>query len=97
VYKNIRNTMISNGLIADGLAPSYFLEGLLYNVPKNRFGGTAQQNLKDTLGWLSATDRSKFSCANEIYYLCHPSSPVAWRADNCTKFLSAATNYWNKT
>lgn len=26
-------------MIVDGLAPSYFLEGLLYNVPDENFGG----------------------------------------------------------
>jgi hypothetical protein len=30
VYKNLRNTMIEKKSIQDGLAPSYFLEGLLY-------------------------------------------------------------------
>jgi hypothetical protein len=97
VYKNLRNTMIEKGLFSDGVAPSYFIEGLLYNVPAAKFGGTEQQNFKDTLDWLNATDRSAFMCANGIYYLCHPTSPVTWRAENCSKFLAAATDYWNKS
>lgn len=97
VYKNLRNTMVEKKLIPDGLAPSYFLEGLLYNVPAGRFGGTEQQNFKDTLDWLNANDRSKFLCANERYYLFHPTSPVTWRAESCSKFLTAAMEYWNKS
>jgi hypothetical protein len=40
IYKNLRNTMIEKKIIDDGLAPSYFLEGLLWNVPVEQFGGT---------------------------------------------------------
>ena len=86
--------MIEKKLIADGLASSYFLEGLLWNVPVATFGGTEQQNFTDTLDWLNKVDHSKFTCANELYYLFHPTSPVTWRAENCEIFLSAAINYW---
>jgi hypothetical protein len=41
-FKNIRNRMIDDGLIADGVAPSYYLEDLLYNVPPEKFGGSHQ-------------------------------------------------------
>lgn len=95
VYKNLRNTMIQKNLIEDGLAPSYFLEGLLYNAPAAQFGGTAQQNFTDTLDWLNKADRSKFVCANEQYYLFHATSAVTWRAEKCAKFLDAAIDYWN--
>lgn len=95
IYKNLRNTMIEKKLIDDDLAPSYFIEGLLWNVPLDRFGGTEQQNFLDTLHWLRNADRSKFLCANELYYLFHPTSPVTWRAEKCEKFLSKAIDYWN--
>ena len=38
ILKNMRNAMIAQGYIKDGLAPSYFLEGMLYNVPNGQFG-----------------------------------------------------------
>ena len=94
IYKNLRNTMIEKKMIEDGLAPSY-LEGLLWNVPLDRFGGTEQQNFRDTLEWLWKADRSKFSCANDLYYLFHPTSPVTWRAEKRERFLSKAIDYWN--
>jgi hypothetical protein len=95
IYKCLRNTMIEKNLIEDGLARSYFIEGLLWNVPVDRFGGTEQQNFRDTLEWLWGTDRSKLACANDLYYLSHPTSPVTWRAEKCEKFLSKAIDYWN--
>jgi hypothetical protein len=38
VFKNTRNAMIEKGLLAEGVAPSYFLDGMLYNVPNEKFG-----------------------------------------------------------
>ena len=78
VYKNLRNTMIEKRLFQAGVAPPYFIEGLLYNVPAEKFGGTGanRKNSKDTMFWLNTTDRSKLVCANEQFYLCHPTSPV---------------------
>lgn len=96
ILKNIRNQMIEKGLIADDLAPSYYLEGLLYNVPADKFGVTYHDTMADCLNWvLGQKDRSKFVCANEQYYLLRESSPVTWRAEKCEKFLEAAKNYWN--
>ena len=89
-YKNLRNKMFPDGDISGGLAPSYFLEGLLYNVPIAQFGATYVQNFNDTLNWLVGADRSKFECANGLYYLFHSTSPVTWRAEDCTAFLNAA-------
>jgi hypothetical protein len=96
IFKNLRNTMIEKHLIREGLAPSYFIEGLLYNVPDAKYGGTEQQNFKDVLDWLNAADRSSFVCANEQFNLLGNGN-VTWPADNCTAFLNAVTNYWNKS
>jgi hypothetical protein len=93
-YKNMRNRMIERGLIAEGLAPSYFIEGMLYNVPNAQFGGSCSANFMDTLNWLSAADRSGFLCANERFYLFHPTSKVTWRAENCTTFLNSLAAFW---
>jgi hypothetical protein len=94
IFKNLRNTMIGKGIIKDGLAPSYFIEGLLYNVPTANFGGTEQLNFSDVLNWLMAADRSKCSCANGQFKLLGNGS-VTWPADNCTAFLNAVKKYWD--
>ncbi len=88
IFKNIRNTMIERGIIGDGLAPSYFIEGLLYNVPASRFGGSEQLNFRDVLNWLMAADRNSFVCANEQFKLLGQGH-VTWPAANCSEFLSA--------
>jgi hypothetical protein len=95
VLKNMRNRMIEESLIADGLAPSYFLEGMLYNVPNNCFGNSFSQTFVESIKWLQGTDRSKLLCANEEYYLLHDTSPVTWRAAQCSAFLDAVVDLWN--
>ena len=95
VFKNMRNRMIETGLIASDLAPSYFMEGLLYNVPKDRFGGSQVANFTDVFNWLHGEDRSKFVCASERFYLLFEGSPVTWRAAKCAAFLDAVVAFWN--
>jgi hypothetical protein len=94
IFKNLRNTMTDIDIFPFGDAPSYFIEGMLYNVPVDRFGGSEQTNFIDVLEWLEGADRSKFLCANKMFYLLR-SSPVTWSADKCTKFLVACRTYWD--
>ena len=86
--------MVEKGLIADGLAPSYFIEGLLYNVPADRFGGTEVLNFTDTFDWMAAANRDAFECANGYFYLLNDSSPVTWTAAKCSTYLNAIASYW---
>src|SRR5262249_11357133 len=38
IFKNIKSELVNDGQIAVDLAPSYYIEGLLYNVPDEQFG-----------------------------------------------------------
>ena len=96
ILKNMRRKMVSDGLIVSGTAPSYYIEGLLYNVPSTEFGKSYEDSIVNSINWLSKADKSKFLCANEQDYLCHPSSPVTWRTENMNAFLDAVTQFWNK-
>ena len=95
VIKNMRNTMIDKGYIADGIAPSYFLEGMLYNVPDIEFGSSYAHTFANAINWITRSDRAKLLCANEQYLLLHATSPVTWRAENLQKYLDAVTKFWN--
>lgn len=95
IFKNMRNSMITNGYIEEGLAPSYFLEGLLYNVPNDKFGVSYEQSLVAAINWISRADHTKLLCANEQYYLLHPTSPVTWRKESLERFLAAVIKFWN--
>ena len=38
ILRNIRSELVDDGVLAAGNAPSYYIEGLLYNVPNDKFG-----------------------------------------------------------
>jgi len=96
ILKNMRNSMIDQGYLAEGVAPSYFLEGMLYNAPNVNFGRTYDETVVNALNWIINSERAKLVCANEQYYLVHPSSPVTWRAEKMQTYLDAAVRFWNE-
>ncbi|TFU06190.1 nucleotidyltransferase [Polymorphobacter arshaanensis] len=96
ILKNSRNSMIAGGYLSEGIAPSYFLEGMLYNAPTYLFGKSYAETIANTINWIMKSDRSKLLCANEQYYLLNPTSPVTWRAENLQTYLDAFSKFWNE-
>jgi hypothetical protein len=94
ILKNARGKLIADGALADGIAPSYFIEGLLYNVPNDKFGGSLGDAFVDCINWIRATDRSSFVCANEQYYLLKGDANVTWTGEKCVQFLNAVAGLW---
>ena len=41
--------MIERGELAEGVAPSYYLEGMLYNVPADKFGTSYQDTFTNAI------------------------------------------------
>jgi len=96
VYKNMRNRMIDDGYIADGVAPSYFLEGMLWNVPADKFVQTYKDSFVNTFHWVLNADKTKLSCANDLYWLVRDNSNVCWSTANFDAYLDAVKKYWNE-
>ena len=94
IFKNIRSKMVDYRFIDKGIAPSYYVEGMLYNVPITVFGGSLEVCTSRIIEWLMNNDKSQFVCANEQFYLCHPSSPVTWRAEQMNSFIAGTVNLW---
>jgi hypothetical protein len=96
IFKNMRSKLVDDGLIAKGIAPSYYIEGLLHNVPNPNFVADQSETVFSILKWLSETkDRTEFLCANGMYYLLRDGSPVCWPTANGPQFIDAAVNLWN--
>lgn len=96
IFKNMRSKLEADALIEKGAAPSYFIEGLLYNVPNSNFSGTYGKIVLNILNWLyQTTDRTKLVCVNEQYYLLRDNSAVCWPVANEEKFINAAIQLWN--
>jgi len=93
MFKNARTYLIERGAPQD-LAPSYFLECLLYNVPDDKFGGTFQDTFYNVIIWLLQADLSAFRCQNEQDQL-FGSSPEQWSEDKAKRFLKYMVCLWN--
>src|ERR1017187_2384571 len=80
VFKNMRSRMVDDGLIRAGIAPSYYIEGLLYNVPNGEFTSSYQDCVVNTLNWYrQEAKKVNLVCANEQYYLLRDGYHTCWR------------------
>lgn len=96
VLKNLRGALVEREIIAGGVAPSYYLEGLLYNVANEQFDGSYVDSLVNCINWIQEADRSQFVCANCQYYLLREGSPVTWRGSQCDQFLAGVATLWKE-
>jgi hypothetical protein len=94
ILKNMRNKLVNDGTLKAGVAPSYYIEGLMYNVPDSVFGTKHAATFIDAVKWIQQADRSKLVCANWQYYL-FGSSAVQWPSADCDLFLSKTIDLWN--
>jgi hypothetical protein len=93
LFKNARTYLVDRGLISADLAPSYFLECLLYNVPNDKFGSNFQSTFCNVINWLLEADFSQFVCQNEQLPL-FGNTPEQWSEDKARCFLEAMVELW---
>ncbi len=94
VFKNMRNSMIEKGLLAEGVAPSYFIEGMLWNVPDDKFTGDYGDMFVACFNWAVKAEESKLACANDLYWLVRDNASMCWSATNFHTFTAALKKYW---
>ena len=95
ILKNMRSSLVDDGAIKAGSAPSYFLEGLLYNVPNDKFGNSYGDTFVSAVNWILQAERKDLVCANEQYYLVRDSAATCWPCNDCSAFLDAVAKLWN--
>jgi hypothetical protein len=72
------------------------LEGMLYNAPSEKFGGSYNSTVAACINWLLETDRTQLICANEQCYLLRDGTQVTWTESECSKFLTATCELWRE-
>jgi hypothetical protein len=95
VYKNLRNSMIDDGYIQDGVAPSYFVEGMLWNFANDQYKGSYQQSFTRAFDWVVQSDQAQLTCANALHWLVRDGLHTSWSTANFVAFLAATRKYWN--
>ena len=98
MFKNARQKLIRDGYISKDLAPSYFLECLLFNVPDYCFIGTYREKFLQVLKWLEnqITDDAlgDFECQNRQDKL-FGFSFVQWREYKAKALVEQLRNLWD--
>lgn len=95
ILKNIRNKMVEAGEFEKSLAPSYFIEGMLWNVPPDKFGTSYADTFAAAINWLMKADKTKLVTASQRHYLLRNNSPVCWNEADFDKFLEVCVKWWN--
>ncbi|MEB8265390.1 nucleotidyltransferase domain-containing protein [Mammaliicoccus sciuri] len=98
IFKNLKKELVKNNIIKKELAPSYFVENLLYNVPDEKYMNyDISTRIYNILKWLYDNKNSlnKFKCQNEQIEL-FGDSQEQWNELEAKKFISSVINLWNE-
>jgi hypothetical protein len=91
----MRNAMIKKGLLKEGVAPSYYIEGMLWNVHNNEYVATYAGTVLNCLTWLHHADRTQLLCAHQLRWLVRDGVTHSWPTANFDQYLKAAIKFWN--
>jgi len=69
LLKNMRSYLIDKGRLRKDEAPSYFLQGMAYNVPNHLFVADRVDSVFEALKWLRNTDLENLVSQNEQHML----------------------------
>lgn len=94
VLKNMRKAMVNHDFLADGIAPSYFLEGMLWNVPNQHFVSSFQETFENYLPWLEHCNSTQLNCAHNLHCLIRDGCQTCWNTNDFKTFIRSAWNYW---
>jgi hypothetical protein len=94
VFKNCRTYMESHGTLQDLIAPSYFVECLMYNVPDENYAGDYQTACYNILKWLSEADLTNFNCQNGQTSL-FGSTSEQWTIEKAQTYIQGFIKLWN--
>jgi predicted nucleotidyltransferase len=95
IFKNLRNYMVENRFLAEGVAPSYYIECALHNVPDHLFAGNFDDTVPAILNYLLTTPYAGFMCQNGVVPLIG-TGRTQWSEQNFVSFVVAAHNAWQQ-
>lgn len=96
VFKNLRKEMDRRGYL-DGIdAPSYFIEGMLWNVPNNCYVDSYQDTFVNTVNWLLTAEEKNLMCANNFHYLIRDNASVCWNSSDYSNFINGVVKIWQE-
>lgn len=94
MFKSARNHLESEGLISADLAPSYFVECLVYNAPDYAFQPGFQNTYCEIVNWMRRDPIEGLLCQNGQQRLFGP-SPEQWNIEDAREFIGQLAALWN--
>lgn len=94
MFKNARIRLINDRILLPSVAPSYFVECLLYNAPSDIIVTNLQDTFYNILEYLNKAKLQSFVCQNEQTYL-FGESPEQWSIANAKQFINGLVSLWN--
>lgn len=94
IFKNMRNNLVNNNGFRKSIAPSYFIECMLSNVPDNQFGTNFQKTIINCHNYLTHNSKDGFMCLNGVRPL-WGSTPENWNQADANTFLVQIEQLWN--
>lgn len=94
MFKNARNHLESIGWISSNLAPSYFVECLIYNAPDGAFQAGHQNTYCAVVNWIVQNPLDELVCQNCQQWLFGP-SPEQWSVTDARTLANNLVTMWN--
>lgn len=92
ICKNSHKYLIDNNLLQKGIASSYDIECMIYNVPTGYFKTNYQETIINCFDYLQNTDKSNFVCPNQQLYLFR--NETSWSKSKCKYFIDRLTKFF---
>lgn len=97
MFKKARDHMEDRGLVPEDTASSYFIEGLLFNVPNSRFKkSNLQERYIYILEYLEENDVEDFIEQSRQYDLCVDGDPDRWTVSDANATISGFRDLWEE-
>ncbi|MES3017420.1 MAG: nucleotidyltransferase [Bacteroidota bacterium] len=95
IFKNMRKYLIDTGKLTKDVAPSYFLQSLIYNVPDEHFTGDHSATIYAVLKHLwQGLSLDRCVCQNRMHSL-FGESEEQWNQDDAVKTIRAFVELWD--
>ena len=94
MFKSARNHLETTGQISSKLAPSYFLECLLYSAPDSAYQDGFQATYCSIVNWMNQANLTNLACQNGQQYL-FGKSEEQWSTEDARTLGALLANLWN--
>lgn len=95
MIKNAVSYLVDNGTLKKEVAPSYFLQCMVYNVPSNLFDADLTQTYCNVVNHWHGADFSSFTCQHEMHDL-FGADDTYWNEVDARLTLNALIKLWKE-